>query len=182
MPTREIGAFTHDRAALVRPRPVADEVAQAPDRVGRLGVDAFEHRLERVQICANVGDDGDAHGSGGDPADRRALARRGVPPLWQTEVPDGLRLPDLEERRFFGSAALADYEHHDQVLRARVLAALAAELIGLGLLRAVPAWVRGPGAVQAAQLGALAACAAFVARLPFALAIVWWQRRRELRV
>jgi STE24 endopeptidase len=96
--------------------------------------------------------------------------------LWRTEVPDGLRQPDLDERRFFDAAALADYEQHDRVLRGLILAALAAELIGLGLLALRPPRVRGPGAVQAAQLGALAACAAFVARLPFALAIVWWQR------
>ena len=45
--------------ALVRPRPVADDVAQAPELVRRLRVDRREHRLERVQICVNVGDDCD---------------------------------------------------------------------------------------------------------------------------
>ena len=45
---------THVRAAphlldrLVRPRPVPDEVAEAPDLVWRVGVDCLEDGLERV--------------------------------------------------------------------------------------------------------------------------------------
>lgn len=96
--------------------------------------------------------------------------------LWQTEVPDGLRLPDLDERRYFGADALADYERHDRVLRALGLGALVAELLGLGLLALRPPRMFGPVLAQAGQLGALAVGVAFVARLPFALAIVWWQR------
>ena len=49
-------------AALVRPRPVADDVAEAPELVGRVGVDRGEHALERVEVRMDVGDDGDAHG------------------------------------------------------------------------------------------------------------------------
>src|SRR5918997_122505 len=30
--------------------------------------------------------------------------------LWQTEVPDDLPLPDLDERRYFGPLALAEFE------------------------------------------------------------------------
>ena len=49
-------------AALVGPRPVADDVAEAPELVDRVGVDRREHALERVEIRVDVGDDGDAHG------------------------------------------------------------------------------------------------------------------------
>jgi hypothetical protein len=49
------------RAALVRPRPVADEVAEAPELVRRLRVDRREDLLQRVQVRVDVGDDCDAH-------------------------------------------------------------------------------------------------------------------------
>jgi hypothetical protein len=35
--------------------------------------------------------------------------------LWQTEVPDDLGLPALDERRYFGADALAEAERHDRV-------------------------------------------------------------------
>jgi STE24 endopeptidase len=100
--------------------------------------------------------------------------------LWQTEVPDGLRLPDLDERRYFGADALADFERHDRALRALGLGGIAAELLGLGLLALRPPRVRGPAPAQAGQLAGLAVGAAFLARLPFALAIVWWQRHEGI--
>src|SRR5439155_5145670 len=52
----------HEGAALVRLRPVADEVAEAPDLVGRVGVDRREHGFERVQVRVDVRDDGRPHG------------------------------------------------------------------------------------------------------------------------
>ena len=63
LPTRHRSLALHQPTALVRPRAVADEVTQAPQRIGLLAVDLAEHRLEGVQICVNVGDDGDASGS-----------------------------------------------------------------------------------------------------------------------
>jgi STE24 endopeptidase len=96
--------------------------------------------------------------------------------LWQTDVPGDLQLPELDERRYFGSAALDEFERHDRVLRWLGLGALAAQLVGLWLLARRPPRVRGPVLVQAAQLGALAIAVAFLARLPFSLAILWWQR------
>ena len=44
----ERGALLHEGGRLVRAGPIADEVAQAPDRIGRFLVDRFEHRFERV--------------------------------------------------------------------------------------------------------------------------------------
>jgi STE24 endopeptidase len=100
--------------------------------------------------------------------------------LWQTEVPGDLRLSDFNERRYFGPDALSEFERHDRVLRALGLGALTAELLGLALLALRPPIPRGPVLAQAGQLAALAVVVAFAARLPFALAIVWWQRHTEI--
>src|SRR5581483_8669793 len=51
----------HRRAALVRARPVPDQVAQAPHLVRLRSVDRVEHGLERVEVSVDVRDDGDAH-------------------------------------------------------------------------------------------------------------------------
>jgi STE24 endopeptidase len=96
--------------------------------------------------------------------------------LWQTEVPDGLRLRELDERRYFGAAALAQYERHDRVLRLLGVGAIAAQLIGVGLVAWRPPRVPGPALVQAGLLAAVAILAAFLSRLPFSVGIVWWQR------
>jgi STE24 endopeptidase len=96
--------------------------------------------------------------------------------LWQTEVPDDLRLPPVDERRYFTADALTEYERHDRILRLLGLAALGAQLIGLGLVARNPPRIGGPAIVRAGALAAVAVAAAFPARLPFSLAIVWWQR------
>ena len=71
MPARQTSARSAiERAALVRPRPVADEIAEAPELVRRLRLDRREDRLQRVQVRVDVGDDCDAH------RQRRTLARR----------------------------------------------------------------------------------------------------------
>ena len=93
----------HEGAAAVRARAVADEVAQAPELVGRVPVDRLEHRLEGMEVPVDVGDNGGAHG-------RRTLAKGlalvaavvlwavAAVLLWRTEVPD-LSLPDLAPER-----------------------------------------------------------------------------------
>ena len=96
--------------------------------------------------------------------------------LWRTVVPDDLSV-HVDIHEYFTPAEVHDYERHDRVLRALALAALGAELIGLAVIALRPPPVRGPRLVRAAQLAMLAIAAAFLARLPFALAILWWQRR-----
>jgi STE24 endopeptidase len=97
--------------------------------------------------------------------------------LWRTDVPADLSLPSVELHRYFGADTLERYERHDTVLRWLGLAAITAELLGLLALALRPPRVRGHRLVQAAQLAVIALLGAFIARLPFALAIVWWQRR-----
>jgi STE24 endopeptidase len=98
--------------------------------------------------------------------------------LWQTDVPSDLRLggqdpaalfPDLERR-----------ERHDLFLRVVGLAALVAEVVALFALARRELAGRGPALVRAAQLAVLAVLVAFAARLPFSLAIIWWQRRYDV--
>ena len=50
----DVAPLPHDVAALVRQRPVADDVAEAPDRVHALRVDLLQDRLERVEVSVNV--------------------------------------------------------------------------------------------------------------------------------
>jgi STE24 endopeptidase len=96
--------------------------------------------------------------------------------LWQTDVPDDLRLPDVDVRRYFTNAQLDEFERHDRVLRVLGIAALSAELLALAVIAWRPPPVRGPALAGAAQLAIASLVAAFVARLPFSLAILWWQR------
>ena len=54
-------SLTHERGALVRPRPVADDVAEAPELVEPAGVDLRQHGLERVQVRVDVRENRDSH-------------------------------------------------------------------------------------------------------------------------
>ena len=54
--------FAHERRALVRPRPVADDVAETPELVEPAGVDLREHGLERMQVRVDVREDRNPHG------------------------------------------------------------------------------------------------------------------------
>lgn len=95
--------------------------------------------------------------------------------LWRTEVPRGLDVQSTLAP--FAAHDLSRAERHDSVLRLLALGALAAELLALVALTRVRPPLRGPSLVRAAEVGALAAAALLVARLPFGLATLWWQRR-----
>jgi voltage-gated potassium channel len=59
----QVGPCLDERAALVRPGPVADRVAETPDGVDALLVDPCERRHEGMQVRVDVRDDGDPHGA-----------------------------------------------------------------------------------------------------------------------
>jgi STE24 endopeptidase len=95
--------------------------------------------------------------------------------MWRTQLPPA---PDAEPVLApFAGLDLARAERHDLVLRLLTLGSLAAQLGALALL----AWRRprlvGSPFVRAALLGALAALVLQLARLPFGLTTLWWQRR-----
>ena len=95
--------------------------------------------------------------------------------LWRTEVPRGFEVqPTLAP---FAELDLERAERHDAVLRLLALGGLVAELAALFALTRVRLSLRGPALVRAAEVGALAAAALLVARLPFAASTLWWQRR-----
>src|SRR3954451_8076984 len=134
----DVGAFGHEGAAAVRVRPVADEVSQAPELVGRLGVDGAKHGFERMEIPVNVGDDGHSHGS--RPLAKRAglIALAAVWVLsgffgWRTSVPR-LDIPDLDPRDYFSAAELVRAHEYRRVSRALLLGSLAVQLLVLALL------------------------------------------------
>jgi Zn-dependent protease with chaperone function len=95
--------------------------------------------------------------------------------LWSTEVPGELRVEATSAP--FAALELDRHERHDRVLRLLALGSLATQLAALALFARRAPRVRGRALVQAAQLGALAAVVLLAARLPFGLAVLWWQRR-----
>ena len=100
--------------------------------------------------------------------------------LWRTEVPGGLELPELAAHDYVAVSELDRRERHDRFLRIVGLTALAAQLAGLFVLARRRLDGRGPALVRAAELAALAVLVAFLARLPFSLLILWWQRRYDV--
>ena len=80
----DVGEVGRQRRAGVGRRPVADDVAQAPDRVRRavLLVDVCKHRGEGRQVAVDVGDDRYAH------------ARTFTGSLTTADSPASVRSPD----------------------------------------------------------------------------------------
>ena len=187
----DVGPLGDELAAAVRLRPVPDEVAQAPDLVGRFGVDGAEHGLERMEIPVNVGDDSHSHG-------RRTLAKRASVFviaviwvvsgffLWRTSVPR-LDIANLDPRDYFSAAELARAHEYRRVSRTLLLGALAAQLLVLAVL----VWKARPladalegigrGRVRTGVLVAVAmALALWLAAVPFGALTLWWRRRYGL--
>jgi STE24 endopeptidase len=177
----DVRPLGHEGAAAVRARAVADEVAEAPDLVGRVPADRLQYRLERMEVSVDVRDDRDAHG-------RRTLAKRVVvlalaavwvgaaALLWQTDVPE-LELPGLDPRDYFSAAELERIDDYRRVSRVIFLAGLAVELAVLGLL----VWLARPLAARLEEIGrgrvrtgvlvgSVVVLAVWLAALPFAAA------------
>src|SRR2546430_1516342 len=67
----ELCALAYKVATLVRTRPVAHGIAEAPDGIDVLAVDRGEDGVERVPVSVHVRDDGDSHRSRRDHSRRR---------------------------------------------------------------------------------------------------------------
>jgi STE24 endopeptidase len=95
--------------------------------------------------------------------------------MWQTQLPPA---PDAEPLLApFAGLDLERAERHDSVLRLLVLGSLAAQVGALALIALRRPRLVGGTLLRAALLGALAALALQLARLPFGLTSLWWQRR-----
>src|SRR5207253_9183096 len=70
-----LGARLYRLATVVRPRSVADGVAEAPECIDLRAVDLSEHGLERVIVSVDIGDDCDARRQTRD-LSRRSEERR----------------------------------------------------------------------------------------------------------
>jgi STE24 endopeptidase len=188
----DVGALGDERAAAVRTRPVADEIAKAPNGVGRVRSNRFEHSIQRMQIPVNVREDGNAHRSRATLAKPAAVLVAAAvwiaagALLWRTEVPQ-LELPNLDSRAYFGAAELSRIEGFRRVARGLLLGALAVEGLVLALLVWKASWLADSiggfarGRLRTgAVLAALAALAVWLALFPLGTVSHWWRRRYGL--
>jgi Zn-dependent protease with chaperone function len=101
--------------------------------------------------------------------------------LWQSTVPAGLHLPDLDPRDYFSAHQLERTRDYERFLRVDfVLAGLALLAVlylyaqrGARFVRESAAGRIGTGML----LGMLGFAFAWLSQLPFGLAGVWWERR-----
>jgi STE24 endopeptidase len=104
--------------------------------------------------------------------------------LWRTKVPDGLRLPHLDENAVFGRNLVRRAERYERVLDLFWLGATLAELLVLLVLaRRGPRLVRGLrlGPVNAGIVaGVVVLTVTWAAGLPWVVATAWWQRRHGI--
>jgi STE24 endopeptidase len=97
--------------------------------------------------------------------------------LWQTSVPAGLELPDLDAEEVFGADHVARSARYERGLRLFWLGSVAVELTVLALaVWLAPRW-RGRGIAAGVALAAGTFLAVWLARLPFVLGAHWWRRR-----
>jgi STE24 endopeptidase len=101
--------------------------------------------------------------------------------LWPTDVPDDLKIQDVDEDRLFDPALLDRTERYELFLRWNGIASLAVLVVVLALY----AWRGHRFARESAAgrigtgmlLGMIGFALVWIAQLPFTLAGIWWQRR-----
>jgi STE24 endopeptidase len=106
--------------------------------------------------------------------------------LWQTVVPDGLNLPDVEETSLFPTSTISEAQNYERFLRwdfvltqVVVIAVVAVYAkIGPRFVRESAAGPIGTGML----LAMLGLGLVWLLQLPFGLAELWWQRRHDVTV
>jgi STE24 endopeptidase len=129
------------------------------------------------------------------PAVRRALLILGAGALaaawtfaavrvWRTSVPSDLVRPNLDPHRFFTDTELDRAASYESFLRVVALLGSLATLVAAGLFALVGArFVRESAAGRIGTgmlLGMLGLGFVWLARFPFGLAALWWQRRHDV--
>src|SRR5919109_1958066 len=100
--------------------------------------------------------------------------------LWETTVPEGLRVPDVRASEDFADSYVARSERYEDFLRWNWLAATVVELVVLVLFVRFGRRFRLRGIVGGVALGVMALVAVWLAGLPFVLAAQWWRRRYDV--
>jgi STE24 endopeptidase len=104
--------------------------------------------------------------------------------LWQTSVPDGLRLPRLDPRNYFTSRELRRSASFERFGRIEWIGVTGLELVALGLLatqgrRLADAFALGRVG-KGVMVGVFATLVLWLVDLPLGIADLWWERRHGL--
>jgi Zn-dependent protease with chaperone function len=104
--------------------------------------------------------------------------------LWQSVIPDGLRLPDADETSLFPTSTLSEAETYERFVRWDfVLAELVVLAVVAVYARIGPRFVResAAGPIGTGMLLAMLGLGlVWLLQLPFGLAELWWQRRHDV--
>ena len=104
--------------------------------------------------------------------------------LWRTKVPDGLRVPTLDENAVFGRALVRDAARYERLLDLLWLGATLTVLAVLVLLARPGSRLArglGLGRVNAGiVVGVVSLTIVWAAGLPWVLATQWWERRHGI--
>jgi STE24 endopeptidase len=106
--------------------------------------------------------------------------------LWQTVVPDGLNLPDVEETSLFPTSTISEAQNYERFLRWDfVLTQLVVIAVVAVYAKIGPRFVResAAGPIGTGMLLAMLGLGlVWLLQLPFGLAELWWQRRHDVTV
>jgi len=104
--------------------------------------------------------------------------------LWQSVIPDGLKLPDVQETSLFPTSTLSEAETYERFVRWDFV------VVQLVVLAVVAVYARiGPKFVRESAAGPigtgmllemLGLGLVWLLQLPFGLAELWWQRRHDV--
>jgi STE24 endopeptidase len=100
--------------------------------------------------------------------------------LWQTEVPGGLELPDLDASAEFGASHLEETADYARFHRVNWVLSTIAQLAVLALVCVRTPRLRGGPLARGARLLLATLAALWLVRLPFGLAGHWWRRRHGI--
>jgi Zn-dependent protease with chaperone function len=104
--------------------------------------------------------------------------------LWQTVVPDGLKLPDVEETSLFPTSTISQAQSYERFVRWDfVFAELVVIAVVAVYAKVGPKFVResAAGPIGTGMLLAMLGLGLiWLLQLPFGLAELWWQRRHDV--
>ena len=104
--------------------------------------------------------------------------------LWQTEVPDGLDLPEVAATEVLSQAQLDEVRSYETFLRVSFLLSLVVVVVAFALYaRYGERFVRESAAGRIGTgmlLGMLGLAFLWLVQVPFGLADLWWERRHDV--